>query len=101
MKKTIRKTLIALCVVALVIAVSALVYFFFKSQMMFSVKDGVQYDGFGREIKPAPVFISNIIGTWFGYGWFIVDSIVGVGLVGIAYGLFRAIGALKDTENKE
>lgn len=96
MKKTFKFILRLFCILLLIIIVAVTAYCIFESQFILQIRDGVEYDGFGREILPAPFFFRTIMSHWFGYGWFIIDSLASFILIGSIVGLWNAIKALKE-----
>lgn len=89
MKKLFLKILFAIDVlVILVYTVCAMFLVHYDSVT------GVMTDGFGRVLVPAPaLFASDFLGIeeWAGFGWFAVDTICSLVLLGIAYLLFTTI----------
>lgn len=87
MKKIVLKILLGLDVAALIVLI---IY----SQFLIRVNSdlGIITDGFGRELSRAPVILrmTGVIDDWAGIGWFIVDLVIGIALLTIAYFLFVA-----------
>ena len=88
MKRLILKTFLVLDIfVFLTLTV------FSQFLIRYNTVSGITTDGFGRELKDAPMILKStgLIDEWAGIIWFLVDTFCAVSLIVIAYLLFQAI----------
>lgn len=79
----------------LIIDIFAFLFLIILSQFFIrhDAVSGVNVDGFGRVLSRAPITLQStgLMEEWAGLGWFLVDTVCALILIGIAYLLFKAI----------
>lgn len=97
MKKLLLKILLAIDVLTIIIYEVCATFL-----VKYNTVSGVTTDGFGRVLTKAPLIFQSqgLMEKWAGLGWFAVDTICVLVLLGVAYLLFSGITE-KKTINKK
>lgn len=92
-----------ICIIAIAVITGTFIFLVVKTQMTVSVDPvtGLQYDGFGRELFPAPYLMRRMgMHDWTGLFWFIIDSIVGWFLAILDYIMITSLPSTKTNDKK-